>query len=323
MGSRNSNYSFISKDSKYLIKQVRAFDEDKIDTLHREACIYYLANETDYLKKLQFYLPRFYNYNYEENILVLEFLQGSKTLHEIYYKTKKFHPDLSSNLGKSIASYYTDLGSLIEQGIIDNYFREKQPWIFNFGRNHRKYYQLISNADHILYDKVSKSEIFKKASEEVNNLWQKNSLIHGDIKWVNFLETDNNLKIIDWEIADLGDIWWDVAGALHSILVFWMYFRGKITVEHIDRFDSELDIEIEKLVSNFVESSGLPFSDTNAQKLIIYTGFRLLQTALEVAHNKSIFDKQLEDIYSMSSKFLENPVEAKLFFLKFKEGEDG
>jgi Ser/Thr protein kinase RdoA (MazF antagonist) len=55
-------------------------------------------------------------------------------------------------------------------------------------------------------------------------LWQYDSLIHGDMKWDNCLLSsrdgvEQNLTIVDWELADIGDGAWDVATIFKEYLV--------------------------------------------------------------------------------------------------------
>ncbi len=59
--------------------------------------------------------------------------------------------------------------------------------------------------------------------------WQPYSLVHNDIKFANFLVNtgdQNNsigqIKLVDWELADIGDPLWDVAGIFLAYLQLWI-----------------------------------------------------------------------------------------------------
>jgi len=61
----------------------------------------------------------------------------------------------------------------------------------------------------------------------VRAAWSPACLIHGDIKWDNFVlpigsEDPAALKIIDWELADFGDPAWDLACVLAGYLLSWL-----------------------------------------------------------------------------------------------------
>jgi Ser/Thr protein kinase RdoA (MazF antagonist) len=49
--------------------------------------------------------------------------------------------------------------------------------------------------------------------------WRDAQIVHGDAKAANVLILDDGaVRVIDWEIAALGDGLWDVAGLVHSLL---------------------------------------------------------------------------------------------------------
>lgn len=61
-----------------------------------------------------------------------------------------------------------------------------------------------------------------EALDSLLSSWQFETLIHGDMRWENCLvRTDRDtIHFVDWELANLGDGAWDVAGILHSSLVW-------------------------------------------------------------------------------------------------------
>jgi hypothetical protein len=67
---------------------------------------------------------------------------------------------------------------------------------------------------------------FQTLLDAVGTEWRCDSLIHGDMKWDNVLvfSTPGGLdfRIVDWEMADLGDADWDVGAILQSFLTVWI-----------------------------------------------------------------------------------------------------
>lgn len=305
LSSRNNNYCAVFEHDAFMLKQVRDWDVNKIDTLRREACIYFIAEQVPMFSKLKKILPRFYDYNYEEHILVTEYLQNAVSAEEYMLQSKEMDKNMASKMGHCIGDYSNNIRHAIDEGIIDNYFLEKIPWVFDFGLADKKYYGLITNADTLLFDKVSREPIFKEKSELAHSIWEKNSLIHGDIKWMNFLVQEEELYIIDWEISDIGDIIWDLAGCVQSFLFLWMGRRSKH--KNISVIDNELDICLHNLIVSFSKSSGIAITNQILNKLVIYSAYRLLQTSIEYAHTRSEFDDTLQQMFNLVKGFLENP----------------
>ena len=70
---------------------------------------------------------------------------------------------------------------------------------------------------------------FNETLDELRDKWRFDSLIHGDMKWDNLVVSvaeengkGESVKIVDWELADIGDARWDVGAILQSYLSFWI-----------------------------------------------------------------------------------------------------
>jgi len=60
--------------------------------------------------------------------------------------------------------------------------------------------------------------------------WRRDTLIHGDMKFENCVlayakgaGAEPEIKVVDWEIADLGDPRWDIGSMLQSWLAYWIF----------------------------------------------------------------------------------------------------
>jgi hypothetical protein len=65
--------------------------------------------------------------------------------------------------------------------------------------------------------------------DALNRVWSTTTLIHQDVRWKNFILTtpvrtvrQPRLKLIDWELACLGDPRWDIGSALGNYLSLWL-----------------------------------------------------------------------------------------------------
>ena len=71
---------------------------------------------------------------------------------------------------------------------------------------------------------------FHAALDELRGEWRQDALIHGDMKWDNCVmprhddpaRAAEGLKIVDWELADIGDGCWDVGAVFQAYLAHWI-----------------------------------------------------------------------------------------------------
>ncbi len=120
-------------------------------------------------------------------------------------------------------------------------------------------------------------------------------MIHGDLKWDNCLVFPDTMgtaqvKLIDWELVDVGDAAWDVGGILHSYFVYWIGFqRSKQTsidqIVLLDMFleSTQLINALRAFWEAYVDAFNLVSSDQHIQLLrcIEYAAARLILTVYE------------------------------------------
>ncbi|NQY04715.1 MAG: phosphotransferase [Flavobacteriaceae bacterium] len=141
------------------------------------------------------------------------------------------------------------------------------------------------------------SEIHKypnlvKKIDELSEKWEVTSLIHGDIKWMNFIieSQTENLKLIDWEIADLGDPLWDVAGALQSYFSAWVFSFNIKNINDRQQMKGNEFISLETIQpivkvfwEAYVKLQGFKEDEVPEKlfKTLSYMATRMIQTAFE------------------------------------------
>lgn len=68
-----------------------------------------------------------------------------------------------------------------------------------------------------------------RSLDELREGWRTETLIHNDIKWDNCVifarpssKRKTRLKIVDWEVAGMGDPCWDIGSVFSNYLSFWL-----------------------------------------------------------------------------------------------------
>jgi thiamine kinase-like enzyme len=91
------------------------------------------------------------------------------------------------------------------------------------------YLSQVSRGNSQLIGIIQQYPEFQTALAAIKAGWKYTTLVHGDIKWENMmLRTKNDgtaldLKLIDWEIADIGDECWDAGAVIQAYLTFWVF----------------------------------------------------------------------------------------------------
>lgn len=82
----------------------------------------------------------------------------------------------------------------------------------------------------LLVDRAAGVRALAKGLDELAASWRPEALVHGDIKGENILcraaakETQSasgSIKLVDWELCDLGDPAWDTGCLIQSYITFW------------------------------------------------------------------------------------------------------
>jgi hypothetical protein len=227
---RNRNFKIIRQRYPGLfVKQVQQWDPQAIATLQREAWCYSLAQTVPELAALAKLLPGYRSYDPQRNVLVLELLSGYESLAEYQHRLGKFPVEIAMTLGEALGQYHSATREKLERIPQASIFPKMAPWVLSIHQQQPTWFQSLSAANSQLLGIVKKYDQFATTLDDLRSHWSHSSLIHGDIKWDNCLiqpatETNDkpNLKVIDWELADLGDALWDVGAILQSYLSYWI-----------------------------------------------------------------------------------------------------
>ncbi|MEM6718588.1 MAG: phosphotransferase [Bacteroidota bacterium] len=287
--SRNSIFKIQQQQDKGLfVKQLVSQDTTNSYLMQKDATSHYLIHQSDLYKETATHIPEYYGYDPYHNILVTEYFANTKNVHETVYSNKKLSTVHAVKMAHILASYHFDITDEIKNNSSLQFFSKQIPWILNTN-------QLLGNAQrntNPVITELHKHPDLVKRIDKVASQWEITSLIHGDIKWMNFIVMPNSedIKLIDWEIADLGDPLWDVAGIFQSYFIAWVLsFNSQNIQQHQQMQGSEfLSIEtitpvVKQLWETYAKAQKFSPEETREKllKTISYMASRMLQTAFE------------------------------------------
>ncbi len=324
---RNNNFKVIRKHQpSYFVKQVKNWEPQAISSLQREANCYWLAhNDTDFIP-LAGLLSKYYFYDQNRHILIIELISEAESLHEYHLRLGKFPIKIAIQLGKILGMYHQQAGKKLQNDQQNAIFPKTVPWILSAHQQNPQFFISQSAGGSQILNIIQSYPELHQELDKIRNQWQFNSLIHGDMKWDNFIvypdekEKDKtNLKLVDWELADFGDANWDVGGVLQSYISFWIMsiqITGETPpVQFVDLAKypiEEMHPAIQAFWKSYTEVMGIKKSDADLllERCVKYGAARMIQTAYEYTYLSAQISLNVVCLLQASLNILKNPKEA-------------
>lgn len=286
--SRNLNFKVEIKNGRsYLLKQ--GYGQEGEATVAREASVYrYLSGlDRDFTR----HLPRFYGYDDQARVLVLELVSDSEDLRTHQTRLGQFPADLAESLGRALGKLHRLTRRPQAASAPD-----RAPWIFFLPRPDLGVFRELSGANLELIKILQTAAGFMERLDSLRQTWREEALLHFDTKWDNYLVLGQDgadaepLKVIDWELASPGDPAWDIGSALGHYLSAWL-FSIPITGSDPPRRFAEMATHpldsikpaIAACWNGYLE--GAQLDPAGAEELLLrsvrYAATRLLHTAYE------------------------------------------
>ncbi|GAA1517150.1 hypothetical protein GCM10009677_58070 [Sphaerisporangium rubeum] len=143
--------------------------------------------------------PRLLHADTSSRMLVLEAITGAVPLHEA-----RNTPGALRALARLLAGLHARDGAGLPA---------RRPWILDLP--HR---QVVPPGE--LVDRVMTCTPVLRAIEELGHRWRPHAPVHGDVKFDNVLvAAPDDLWLVDWEFAGLGEPAWDLAGIVDGVAV--------------------------------------------------------------------------------------------------------
>lgn len=227
--SRNRNLKIIRRKSPgFFIKQLAHRSPEYTQTMQREAACYRLARQRPEFRSLRELMPEFHYFDPVNHILVVELLADGESLWEYHHRIRSFPVEIARLQGEKLGAYH---GRVAVSAMPDDagVFARQVPWVLSVHETNPAYLGQVSQGNAQLIGILQQYPEFQSALAAIKAGWTYTALIHGDIKWENMMLCHGGdggppeLKIIDWEIADIGDECWDAGAVIQAYLTFWIF----------------------------------------------------------------------------------------------------
>jgi len=221
---RNRNFKVIRAGGGLFVKQMRDMQADAMLTLRREAACYDLARSDPALARL---MPRLVAYDASRHVLIVEMVPDAESLAEYHLRHRAFPAALGRALGEAIGLYHARACALAGNEATRELFARQVPVVLTLGRGGHAMLGQYGRIGPALSSVIQQHPEFQELLDALGAEWRFDSLIHGDMKWDNVLvfpvgADRPDFRIVDWEMADIGDAAWDVGAVLQSFLTAWI-----------------------------------------------------------------------------------------------------
>ena len=167
-----------------------------------------------------------------------------------------------------------------------------------------------------------KMDLFASCAGMAGSIWRTQTLIHGDLKWDNALlcsqaerEQAAGVLLIDWELGGWGDPDWDVACVVQELLlmqpVLSQSASTKVWTPHAQSCIAQFLMQYRKHVNLAAGSAQLGLAVEERydwlQRVSLYTGIRLLQSACEYDAHESSAGTSVENALALASHICNAP----------------
>jgi Phosphotransferase enzyme family len=234
---RNRNFKVIRKRSpSFFVKQIRNWNPQAAAMLQCEAACYFLANNDPDFIALAPLIPELYDFDPDRQTLTTAFISDGEDLFEYLRRTGKISTEIAGELGRCFGKFHRESETRLLDSPHCSVFPKQIPWILSSERRNSHPFKELSPATSQLFDHVDASTQLSGALDELRKQWRVSTLMHGDMRLENciLVQTPGNkpgLKIVDWELADLGDPGWDIGSILQAFLAMHIISIPPLEVE--------------------------------------------------------------------------------------------
>lgn len=323
--SRNRNLKVVRYNSPgFFVKQLAQRSPEFAQTFETEAACYNLARNHPKIRPLNSLMPKFHYFDPANYILVLELLPNGESVWEHHQRMRYFPLEIAQLQGDILGRYHSQINI---NGAADDLkmFKRQIPWILSIHETNPQYLGQVSQGNAQLISIVQQYPEFQTALASLRAGWSYRALIHGDIKWENLMLCRANesapfeLKLIDWEIADIGDECWDAGAVLQAYLSFWIFslpLNGGTdlkTAASSSPFDSDgIKAAMAAYWSSY--SAGRRLDDASSKSLLVRSmscaAARMIQTAYESIQKSPQISSHALCQLQMSMNILRDPATA-------------
>lgn len=211
-GRRNRNFKIARRRLPGIfVKQVKTTEPQALMTIQREAAFYRIITSDPRYASISGMIPAFLDYDATRHALALRLTDNAEGLSELQMREGTIPETTARLLGQALARIHAFGAIAAADTELRPHLPCQIPWPLNIDQAGFGFLSAYGNLGTQLTQAVQQAPNLTARLTALRHAWQFDSLTHGDMKWDNCLMRGDELVVVDWELADLGDGAWDVA----------------------------------------------------------------------------------------------------------------
>ncbi|UOD29130.1 aminoglycoside phosphotransferase family protein [Massilia violaceinigra] len=228
LGRRNRNFRVMrSSGASLFVKQVPVVAAETSLSLLREAGAGQLALEEAGLPTLAAVTPRLLRYDPRHHVLVQEVIPEARCIAELLLRPDGIALDLVGAVAATLGRIHHESARPGSLARVAQCLGGEPPWIVEIGTRAEALMPGMSGASRELVDAIRARPVLTGALALLGRTWRRTALMHGDVKWDNIVvaptrDGGRQIHLVDWELCNVGDPLWDMAGMMAALLQIWL-----------------------------------------------------------------------------------------------------
>ncbi|MEP5762590.1 MAG: aminoglycoside phosphotransferase family protein [Litoreibacter sp.] len=308
-----------------FVKQIRTTAPDAIETLTREAKFYEMVTEAEDLTALKKLIPAFSDFDTSRHALTVGLVPEAENVNEVHFRLQRFPPEIGELLGRGLGTYHKE-AAISAQGFSSGLFPGQLPWILHLDPQTLAPLNTFGpNVGPPLIEMLCQRPYLLAHLETLGAGYQFDTLIHGDMKWDNMVVHPvtkggaHDLKVIDWELADIGDAAWDIASVFASYILYVLLSQPQMGAVRDPKAPTRQDLllvnakpSMARFWESYVEMRGF---DRNGGRIglirtMTYLAARLVVSVFEGLINNTMQMQQAVMLMDMAEQVARMPQKA-------------
>jgi len=324
---RNRNLRVQGGGAGYLFKQPGDPTEGGHATLRAEAAFYAYCQAAPRAAPMRDILPRLAYCDPQGPLLALELYADAQPLWMSMSADGAQSPPRQAPraLGRALGTIHRVFRT--RDGAIDpglGWLIRAVPWVMLVHKPDPELLATISQANYQTVKILQTQEGLSARLDALRKSWRVETVIHNDIKSDNVLirrgrgtESDGvEARIVDWELVQLGDPAWDLAGALQDLLQFWVQSLPMAPGLAADQMMAAatyplaaVQAAFRALWAGYRATAGLPGDEASAllTRAVRFSAPRMIQSAYEMSHGSPVLPAAAAILLQIGSNILDDP----------------
>jgi hypothetical protein len=304
----------------YLVKQPDDPTAGGHHTLRSEAAFYAFCEQEPAVALMAAVIPRLLYYDPDQSVLAVEFYDDAAPLWQHFWSLdgQPFPVGVARALGRGLATVHRVFrlpgpGDDPRLG----WLGRQAPWVMMVHKPGPELLATLSPANYHTLRILQTQEQLSERLDRLRKEWRVETLIHNDVKSDNTLVLPSGeVRLVDWELVQLGDPAWDVAGALQDLLIFWVYSMpagGGMTPDQMiaaARYPlPTIQGALRAFWAGYRAEAGLSADEAGAllARSVVFSGARLIQSAYEIAFGAHVLPATSVVLLQISANLLADP----------------